>query len=46
MIAIAAGSSHNLALKSLSLTQQVTQVITQVQSLVTDGSLNAGRAPC
>jgi hypothetical protein len=39
--AIAAGNFHSLALKNLSLPQQVTQVITQVQDLVTAGVLSA-----
>ena len=41
--AIAAGWYHSLALKSLSVTQQVAQVITQIQNLVTAGTLSTSQ---
>ena len=41
--AISAGYYHSLALMNLSLPQQVTQVITQVQDLVTNWALSAGQ---
>jgi hypothetical protein len=41
--AIAVGWNHNLALKSVPVAEQVTQVITQVQDLVNAGSLSPGQ---